>query len=109
VVTGNAAPEEHELVIAKLLCGYPLRDTLDTHIDLEDDLLKNAEELLQEVVAQWDIMKGTSPAGLREAFLRRKGKLSWANDTHLVQVETATIDILLDQLPWTLNYIKFPW
>jgi hypothetical protein len=109
LATGNTKAQEHELVVAKLLCGYPFQQTLDTGIEFSSGDMDGADELLAEVIAQWKIMNGTSPAALREVFLQRRGKLSFKNDFHTLQVEKNTIDILLDRLPWSIHYIKLPW
>lgn len=109
LATGNTKPEEHELVIAKVLCGVPLSDPVDVLIETTDEELREAGSVLKAAIAQWDILKGTSPDGLREGFLRRKGKLFTANDNLILQVEQSSIDVLLDRLPWNLSIIKLPW
>jgi hypothetical protein len=109
LATGSHCPPEYELVIPKLLTGYSLNETLDTQQPLTQSQCEAADELLTDVIAQWEIMKGTSPAGLREAFLTRKGKLTAANESCLLQVEASSIDMLLDRLPWSTSYIKLPW
>jgi hypothetical protein len=109
LATGKWDPGEHELIIPKILCGYPLETTLDTSIPLEPAYLEGADELLADVVQQWEIMKGTSADGLRESFLQRSGKLTFLNDAFLLQIEKNSIDMLLDRLPWSIQYVKLPW
>jgi hypothetical protein len=46
---------------------------------------------------------------LRETFLQRPGKLEWHSDKVTLTVETKTVDILLDQRPWSIALIKLPW
>ena len=65
--------------------------------------------MLEAVIEQWPVLKNTSIAGLREAFLQRNGKLFSKNDKLHLQVEASTLDVLLDQLPWNLSMIKLPW
>ncbi len=109
LATGNAQPQEHELVIPKLLCTFPLEDPVDYFIELNDKELTEGESLLESAIGQWTILKGTSPEGLREGFLQRKGKLFTNNGNLVLQMEQSAIDMLLDHLPWNLNIIKLPW
>ncbi|NML21663.1 hypothetical protein HHL16_12300 [Pseudoflavitalea sp. G-6-1-2] len=109
LATGRSSSEEYELVIPKLLCGIPLSACIDNHIELNDQETSEAEELLTEAIAQWEILKKTSNAGLRETFLQRPGKLFTRNDRPHLQVEAGPIDMLLDYLPWNISIIKLPW
>ena len=109
LATGLHSGAEHELVIPKLLCGIPLSACIDNHITLSETETNEAEELLAEAIAQWEILKKTSNAGLRETFLQRPGKLITRNDRPHLQVEAGPIDMLLDYLPWNISIIKLPW
>lgn len=106
---GSQTPEEHALVIPKVLCAYPIHETLERDIRLSEEELKEADDLLVAAIAQWTIVKNTSADGLREGFLQRQGKLSSRKDALYLQVETNSIDVLLDYLPWSLSMIKLPW
>jgi hypothetical protein len=109
LATGKVEVAEHELVIAKLLCAYPIAEPIDTSVVLTADETAEAEELLSAVIGQWQILKNTSPAGLREGFIQRNGKISFTNEHHYLQVESSSIDVLLDHLPWNIGYVKLPW
>lgn len=109
LATGNTKPEEHELVIAKVLCAWSLEEPVNNFIKLKDKELHEADELLRSAIQQWDILKGTSVDGLRESFLQRKGKLFTKRDNLILQVEKGSIDMLLDHLPWYLSIVKLPW
>ncbi len=107
--TGNTKPEEHELVMAKVLCVFPLEEPVSDLIELTKEELQEADSLLASAIAQWEVLKSTSPAGLREGFLQRNGKLFTKNGQLILQVEASSIDVLLDQLPWNLSMVKLPW
>ncbi len=107
--TGIDSAEEHELVIPKALCGYPIQKPVKNAIRLDRKEKEKAEHLLEEIIRQWNVLKSTSPTGLREGFLQRRGKLFRKDDDLHIQVETKAIDLLLDQLPWNLNIFKLPW
>jgi hypothetical protein len=109
LATGNTKPEEHELVMAKALCAWPLEQPVNNFIELKDEELHEADELLLSAIQQWSLLKETSADGLREGFLQRKGKLFTKNNNLILQIERGSIDMLLDHLPWNLSIIKLPW
>jgi hypothetical protein len=68
-----------------------------------------AGDLLDAVISSWSILKNTSRDGLRQQFLQRPGKLIAKDDDWKLLVESNTIDILIDHLPWSVSRIKLPW
>ncbi len=107
--TGASDAEECDLVIPKILCGYPLSQPVERNIDLSDSEKEQGDHLLEETIRQWAILKNSSPDALRHGFLQRNGKLLSDSDNIRIVVEAQAIDILLDQLPWNLSIIKMPW
>jgi hypothetical protein len=107
--TGSLTFEEHELVVAKLLCNYSLEELVDPEIKLSSEEQDECEALLKEMIARWSILKNTSPDTLRTNFLQRGGKLyTMGNEPHLL-IESNVLDVLLDHLPWAIGIIKLPW
>lgn len=109
LATGNSQPEEHELVIPKILCGFPLEIPVNRLVKLTSNELDEAESVMESAIGQWEILKSTSPDGLREGFLKRNGKLFNKNGDMRLQIEASSIDMLLDYLPWNISIIKLPW
>ncbi len=109
LATGNTSPQEYELVIAKIISGYSLEEPVNHSIKLTQHELKESESLLLSAIGQWEILKSTSPDGLREGFLQRNGKLYSKNGILTLQIEQGPIDMLLDHLPWNLSIVKLPW
>jgi hypothetical protein len=110
LTTGLLIAPEYELTLAKILCNIPLEIPVESDIELSDVEIEEAEALLNAVIRHWDALQNTSIDGLRGEFLFRFGKLSMRNDGDcLLQVETKTVDILLNQLPWGISMIKLPW
>lgn len=109
IATGRVTAEEHELVIPKVLCNYSLEEPVNTDTVLTINELQEADDMIRAAIAQWSILKSTSPDGLRQGFLQRSGKLQTKNEQLYIEIEKNTIDVLLDHLPWNLSLIRLPW
>ena len=110
LATGETSAPEYELVLPKLLCGWPLNEAISPDIYPLEEAFSEAEELLQTVINYWEALKNTSPDGLREGFLQRQGKLTRVgNQQWKLQVEQVAIDVLLSRLPWGVSMVKLPW
>ena len=110
LATGQTSAPEYELVLPKLLCGWPLNEAISPDIYPPEEAFAEAEELLQTVINYWEALKNTSPDGLREGFLQRQGKLTRVgNQQWKLQVEPVAIDVLLSRLPWGVSMVKLPW
>lgn len=100
---------EYSLLFSKFLCGYPAGMPIPKSVEITTTEKAEAEKLLEAVITHWGALGETSPDGLREGFLQRPGKLSKTSMGWCLQVEGKTLDILLNQLPWTLSLVKLPW
>jgi hypothetical protein len=110
LATGREEVQEFELGVAKVLLGLapetplPLAEGL-----LRPDDMAESEALLRAAIAHWGVLKSTSPAGLRSAFLERRGLLRREEGGWRLRVEPAPYDMLLDRLPWSIGVVKLPW
>lgn len=111
IVFGNRKIKEHGLTLNKLLVGLEPEDTIEISLPLSDNEIVIINDFLEEaIIKQWAILKNTSIEGLREAFLKRSGKLTRTANGWFLQVESkGGIDILLDSLPWGLSFVKLNW
>jgi hypothetical protein len=110
MISGQTVAPEYELILSKILCNIPLETPIESDMALTDAEKAEAEALLEAVIQHWDALRNTSIDGLRGTFLLRLGKLSLRDDGDwLLQVESKTVDILLNQLPWGISMIQLPW
>lgn len=109
LATGEAKVAEFELPLQKILCGYPLENTLPASIRLSRKEKEESHKLLKTVIDYWPPLKGTSLEGLRGTFLRRDGKLVKNDNGWLLTVEQKTVDVLLGKLPWGFSTIRLSW
>lgn len=109
LATGETNQAEYDLVLPKFLCGVPLNYPLERAVEITSAEQEEANNLLQAAIDHWEVLKNTSPDGLREGFLQRDGKLELRKESWYLRVEQKAIDVLLDRLPWNLSIIKLPW
>lgn len=109
IATGNEEVDEFDLALQKIICGFPLEETLPAQIELSAKEKDETAKLLQSVTDYWPPLKNTSAEGLQSSFLQREGKLSVTDNGWKLIVEQKTIDILLGKLPWGFSTIRLPW
>ena len=109
LVDESSETAEHLLPLNKLLCGLDLMEPVSASIDISEQEKAECEKLLTAVIQHWTALKNTSIDGLRKAFLQREAILRIRDGGWLLQVERATHDILLDNIPWSIRMIKLPW
>lgn len=110
ISTGNIVMREFDLVLPKILCGLPVDYPVSVKKFRVNKLLKKeVEEMLTSVIEYWNILQNTSVEGLRESFLKRKGKLSFENNEWHLHAEQQPYDMLLQHLPWNISMIQLPW
>lgn len=106
---GQEIPAEYDLVLPKFLCQMPFNAPMDYTQTISKEEKEEAEGLLAVTIQHWGVLGTTSPDGLRGGFLTRKGKFEHEQTGWKLYVESETMDILLDKLPWGISLIKLPW
>ncbi len=109
LAAGTVDAEEHELVVPKVLCEWPISLPVEKNVEITQEELNEADNMLEAAIEQWPVLKNTSISGLREGFLQRNGKIFTKNEKMQLQVEANSLDVLLDQLPWNISIIKLSW
>ena len=109
LVTQKENPTEDLLIVPKLLCDWPLDMPIINSFEITEQETIECDDLLGSVIQNWEVLKNTSTAGLRESFLQRPGKLTDNEDQFVLQPEQQSIDLLLEYIPWTFRFIRLPW
>lgn len=112
MITPGPELPEHELALNKILCGYPMEETLPAAIAVSKTELSEINDLLQTVVDNWTmhgVAVNTTVDNLRASFLQRSGKLTRRAGDWLLQVEPKAYDIVLNGLPWSISRIQYKW
>jgi hypothetical protein len=108
LVDGRTDRAEPLLVLNKLMCGLPVATPVERAIEPTEAERETCDTLLASMLGNWPALRNTSIAGLRETFLQREGKLLRAGAWRL-QVQRKTLDVLVDQLPWSIGVVFHPW
>lgn len=106
---GKSEFPENELVLNKILCGFPIENTVPLQLEITDEEKKECEILLKSAIKHWSILGNTSIDGLRQSFLKRNGILVYKSKSWNLKVEQKAIDVLVKKLPWTFQTIKLSW
>jgi hypothetical protein len=109
LASGTENPPEYQLTFEKYLCGMGLLSPVPRFIHLSEAMKEESEKLLRAAIGHWKALKRTSPAGLREGFLQRPGKLLLDDFQHRLIIESKAHDVLLNYLPWGYGIIHIPW
>lgn len=112
LVDGDESGAEHQWVLNKILCGMDIDAPIAPAGGL-GEARATLDGLITAVIQHWSALGNTSPAGLRQTFLRRDGRLSrrtGEDSGHWrLRVKPGPFDMLLDRLPWGYTTIKLPW
>lgn len=109
MVDGRCDAPEPSLVLNKVLCGLAPDVVVVPRHEPADAELEICEQLLRAVITHWEAIGNTSIAGLRETFLQREARLERSNERWSLKVQRKTLDVLVDQIPWTTSVIGLAW
>lgn len=112
LVNGMEAFEEHQLVLNKIICGFPLHTPITKDLEITNEEKAEAADLLQQVIQLWtknNVQVNGTIEGLQQSFLQRPGKLVQKDKDWQLQVEQKPYDMVLSALPWGIGIIKNPW
>ena len=100
---------ESELAICKLLCNMDISEAIPPDIQLTQEEMRLADELLTILISRWEKLGKCSPEALRNTFIRRNGILEKQDHTLQLTLEQSGTDILLEFIPWNTSMIQLPW
>lgn len=109
LATGEAALEEYQLPLTKVLCGMEPDEVFDFGDPVTEEEAAESAALLEAVIGHAAVLRSLSVTGLRGTFLIRPGVLSSRDGGWLLRVERRTYDIVLERLPWSVGWVKLPW
>jgi len=105
----TASAPEYQLLLNKVLCGVAPSWPIPQQVSLPDGAETVIDGLLTAIIAHWKALRNTSIAGLHSTFIQREGLLIDTPEHWQLNIFPAAFDMLLDQLPWRYQTIKYPW
>ncbi|AEX21820.1 contractile injection system tape measure protein [Vibrio sp. EJY3] len=109
LVDGRSEAPEYLLPLNKILCGIPISTPIPSQVDLPSEAISIIDGLLNAIISHWNSLGSTSIEGLRTTFIQREGQLLDEEKQWQLSVIPGAFDMLLDQIPWSFQTIKFPW
>jgi Arc/MetJ-type ribon-helix-helix transcriptional regulator len=109
LATGEHDAPEFALLLPKALCGLPAFDPCEIVEPVTATEQAEAGQLIDAAIAHASCFGAISQAGLRETFLMRPGLLGTRDGAWLLRLERRSADVLLERLPWTLQWLRLPW
>jgi hypothetical protein len=109
IVDGRTDAPEALLTLNKILCGVPAHAPIAPAFVLTEREQSVCERLLCAIISNWTTIQNTSPAGLREMFLQREGRLQQLDGKWELEVRRRTIDVQVDQIPWGIAVTHYAW
>lgn len=109
LVNASASSPEPLLALNKIMCGEPIQATVERSIELTEKELQVCEQLQKAVLTNWQSLSSTSICGLQETFLQREGRLVKIDDGWKLTVQRKTVDVLMEQVPWSISVISHAW
>jgi hypothetical protein len=109
LANGSTSSPEPLLTLNKILCGESIHATVERSIELTAEELQLCEQLHKAVLANWTSLSSTSISGLQETFLQREGRLVQIDDGWKLTVQRKTVDVLMDQVSWSVSVISHAW
>ena len=109
LATGERDAPEFALLLPKALCGMPPFAPCEITEPVTATEEAEAAQLLDAAIAHAGCFGTISHAGLRETFLMRPGLLGTRDGAWLLRLERRSADVLLERIPWTLQWLRLPW
>ncbi|WP_298855435.1 contractile injection system tape measure protein [uncultured Ruegeria sp.] len=109
LATGTHHAADHDLTLAKVLCGLEPVDPIWPSKELNDEEIRLIDHLLTTVTERWPGLENTSVAGLRGSFLCRAGRLVDGDESLMLTVDSAPYDMLLNNINWPFSMVRFDW
>lgn len=110
LLTGAEQAFDYQLHFVKWLLGIPV----DALISIEENSLdkkeiSEADNVLLSFKTHWAVLKNSSFTNIRESFLQRAGMMKLYDQQCHITIERKGIDVLIDQIPFSLSIIRLPW
>lgn len=98
-----------QLALEKMVCGLPVDALIGRNFEISDMEKEEIVGLFEAVKEYWKPVSKSSMESIQHTFLQRHGTIEFSDSAWIVRVEGNAFDILLEDLPWEISTILFPW
>jgi len=109
LATGKKISYENDLILNKVLCGYPINEPAEPPIDFEESETELIDSLIKAMISYWTAIGDSSIDGFRGNWLVRGGTLTEKEDRWDLKIEKRAYDVLLAKSPFSFSVISFKW
>ncbi len=109
LVNGQTSAPEPTLVLNKLMCGLHPSTPIHPSLEISKEETQICGELLQAMRSNWSVMSNSSADAIQETFFVREGRLTLNEEQWKLTVQRKTLDVLVDQIPWSFSTIFHDW
>ena len=99
----------HLLNVEKIICGLSPTFPIPSKYNCSEIEKKEAQDMFAAIKQYWKSISKTSIEGIQTSFIHRQGIITFEEPYWLIRVEGSTLDILMDDLPWEMSMLMFPW
>ena len=99
----------HLLNVEKIICGLSPTFPIPSKYNCSEIEKKEAQDMFAAIKQYWKSVSKTSIEGIQTSFIHRQGIITFEEPYWLIRVEGSTLDILMDDLPWEMSMLMFPW
>ena len=110
LLTGEEQAFDYQLPFVKWLLGIPVDELIfieENSLDKKE--IAEADNVLLSLKSHWSVLKNSSFTSIRESFLQRAGMMKIYDEQCHISIERKGIDVLIDQIPFSLSIIRLPW
>ena len=101
--------QSHLLNVEKIICGLSPTFPIPSKYNCSEIEKKEAQYMFAAIKQYWKSISKTSIEGIQTSFIHRQGIITFEEPYWLIRVEGSTLDILMDDLPWEMSMLMFPW
>lgn len=99
----------HLMNLEKTICGLSPVFPIPEHYEISEEEVQEVADMYEAVREYWKTASRTSVEGLQVNFIWRYGIICFEDPYWLLRIESSAMDILLDDLPWEISTLVFPW
>lgn len=101
--------QSHLMNLEKIMCGLSPKFPISDKYEVSDEEKQEMHDMFESLKQYWKTVSNTSTEGIQKTFICRTGLITYEKPYWVLRVENSALDILMDDIPWELSMLMFPW